>query len=174
MAQPGESDNKDHTHTYYQGRLMDISAGGAQIVIPIAVRHPVADCTGLGQSIARREASPSGVRHPLADPDEADFDFRKGQFIGLRFTPLPYETPLMFNAQIRNILPTADHTALCLGLQIVGLEASAEGRQTLARIAAVVDTYHRINDAAKKRRDINYAPTTGGSGLEVQDLAQQA
>jgi hypothetical protein len=137
---------------------MDISAGGAQIVIPVAVRHPLADCTEPGQSI----------------PDVPDFDFRKGQFIGLRFTPLPYETPLMFNAQIRNILPTADHTALCLGLQSVGLEASAEGRQTLARIAAVVDSYHRINDAAKKRRDINYAPTTGGSGLEVQDLAQQA
>jgi hypothetical protein len=110
-------------HNYSEGRLMDISAGGAQITVP--VRN------------GRAEGTPgSGV-----------FDFHKGQFIGARFTPLPFETPLVFNAQIRNILPTADHSALCLGLQIVGLEASEEGRQILARIASVVEHYYDLNQA---------------------------
>ena len=72
--------------------------------------------------------------------------FRKGQFVGLRFTPLPYETPIMFSAQIRNLLPTADDQAVCLGLQIVGLEASPEGRQTIARIASIVERYYQMNE----------------------------
>lgn len=110
-------------HNYFEGRLMDISAGGAQIVVPV--------------KNGRVETAPGS----------APFDFHKGQFIGVRFTPLPFETPLVFNAQIRNILPTADHAALCLGLQIVGLEASEEGRQILARIATVVERYYDINQA---------------------------
>jgi hypothetical protein len=60
---------------------------------------------------------------------------------------MPYEIPLMFNAQVRNVLPTADHTGLCLGLQIVGLEASEDGRQTLSRLAQVVERYHQINQS---------------------------
>ena len=71
--------------------------------------------------------------------------YRKGQFIGLRFTPLPYETPLVINAQIRTLIPTADESAVCLGLQLVGLEASAEGRETLTRVVHVVEQYHQMN-----------------------------
>jgi hypothetical protein len=107
-------------HQYVQGRLVDLSAGGVQI----AMASP-----------------PSGsVSADLPRPD-----FKKGQYIGIRFTPLPYETPLTVSAQIRNVLPTADGSTLCLGLQLVGLEASLEGRQTLSRIASVVDQYYRMN-----------------------------
>jgi hypothetical protein len=113
----------EKTHTYYEGRLMDISAGGAQVIIPL-----------------KRSTETSGA--PVGE-----VDFRKGQFMGVRFTPMPYEQPLMFNAQIRNVLPTADRTALCIGLQIVGLEASEEGREMLSRLAGVVDHYHKINQA---------------------------
>jgi hypothetical protein len=113
----------DQAHSYFEGRLMDISAGGAQVTVPLKRGIP-------GETGAAAES-----------------DFHKGQFIGLRFTPMPYETPLMFSAQIRNILSTADHTGLCLGLQIVGLEASDEGRQVLSRLAAVVDCYHQINQS---------------------------
>jgi hypothetical protein len=49
--------------------------------------------------------------------------------------------------QVRNVLPTADRTSLCLGLQIVGLEASEEGRQVLGRLAKVVDHYHQVNQS---------------------------
>jgi len=85
-------------------------------------------------------------------------DFKRGQFIGLRFTPMPYEMPLMFDAQIRNILPTADRRGICLGLRIIGLEASPEGRQVLQRLCNVVEHYYQINQCTPKGRDFQ---TTG-------------
>jgi len=134
---------REPMHNYYEGRLMDISAGGAQVIMP--VRN------------GKMESAPgAGV-----------FDFHKGQFIGVRFTPLPFETPLVFNAQIRNILPTADHSALCLGLQIVGLEASEEGRHVLARIASVVERYYDINQAGGRQRDEQVAVQAGQQPFHV-------
>lgn len=120
----------ERTHTYSEGILVDISAGGAQVIV--------------SRRDARSCASPSLEKDngPTGEPD-----FRKGQFLGVRFTPMPYETPLMFNVQVRNVLPTADGTSLCLGLQIVGLEASEEGRQVLSRLAKVVECYHQINQS---------------------------
>jgi len=117
----GKRTPNDKTHAYFEGRLMDISAGGAQIIVPLK-HSPDAQAGTAGEA-----------------------DFHKGQFMGVRFTPMPYETPLMFNAQIRNVLPTADHTNLCIGLQIVGLEASEEGREVLSRLATVVEHYHKVN-----------------------------
>ena len=105
---------------YWQGKLVDISAGGLQVAIDV-------------------ETSP---------------DFRDKQFVGLRFTPLPYEQPLMFNAQIRNIVPSADEKNICLGMQIVGLEASPEGRQMLQRLCGVVERYHQINQSSAKQEDM--------------------
>ena len=111
---------------YWESRLLDISAGGAQLAI-------------------------NSADNP---------DFRKGQFIGLRFTPMPYETPLMFDAQIRSVLPTADGEHICIGLQIVGLEASTEGRQVLSRIVSVVERYHQINQSSIKQQDMEPSPNT--------------
>jgi len=126
--------SKEPAHKYYEGRLTDISAGGAQLIVPLKGR---------------------GVSDPSA-VNEADF--HKGQFVGARFTPMPYETPLMFTAQIRNVLPTADHQSLCLGLQIVGLEASDEGRQVLSRLAAVVDRYYQMNQSHGRQQDADPSP----------------
>jgi len=111
---------------YWQGRLVDISAGGAQVAIDAAQRE----------------------------------EFKIGQFIGLRFTPMPYETPLMFNARIRNILPTADGESMCLGVQIVGLEASFEGRRILQRLCNVVERYYQINQSSVKQQDFQGTPNT--------------
>ncbi len=102
-----------------RGRLMDISAGGAQVVVGAA----------------------------------KELSFSKGQFVGVKFTPTPYDKPLMFTAQIRNVLPTADNHNYCLGLQIVGLEASNEGLVTLKRLCNVVESYHQINKSSIKQQD---------------------
>ena len=59
----------------------------------------------------------------------------------------------MFDAQIRNILPAADGKSICLGLRIVGLEASSEGRQVLQRLCSVVEHYYQINQCSAKQRD---------------------
>ena len=117
----GKSLDDPHSHEYCAGRLMDISAGGMMLALP-------------------KSTLPDANHAPAWD------SFRKGQFIGLRFTPLPHETPIMFNAQIRSLLPTADNQAVCLGLQVVGLEASSEGRQIIGRIASIVEQYHQINE----------------------------
>lgn len=114
---------------YYQGKLVDISAGGAQVMIPY-------------------EGSSSRK------------DFKKGQFIGMRFTPMPYEMPLMLSAQVRNLLPTADGKSTALGLQFVGLEASTEGRRILARLIGVVERYYQANQINIKQQDVFFAPET--------------
>lgn len=119
-----ESQNTRREHTYWQGRLADISAGGAQIVVD-AAEEP---------------------------------HFRKGQFIGLTFTPMPYEKPLKLEAQIRTILPTADGKSICLGVQIVGLEASSEGRQVLQRLCNVVERYYQINQSSAKQQEMRGLP----------------
>ncbi len=73
---------------------------------------------------------------------------KSGQFIGVRFTPMPFERPVMFDGQVRNILPTADGKKVCLGVQIIGLETSSKGRQTLERLCDVVEKYYQMNQSA--------------------------
>jgi c-di-GMP-binding flagellar brake protein YcgR len=110
-----------------QGRLMDISAGGAQVIVP-------------------------------NQNDAGKTNFKKGQFISMRFTPMPYETPLILSAQIRNVLPTADEKNASLGLQIVGLEASPEGRAVLTRLIGIVEKYYQINRSGTKQMDMHPVP----------------
>lgn len=71
-------------------------------------------------------------------------DFRKRQFVKVRFCPLPSEETLELSAQIRDILPTVDGEYICFGLQVVGLEASREGRETLGRLAGVTEFYYEL------------------------------
>jgi len=126
----GHRGSQERAHAYSEGHLMDISAGGAQVIVP-----------------GRDGRSCASTPPEAGEGTGGASDFHKGQFLGARFTPLPYELPLMFNVQVRSVLPTADHTGLCLGLQIVGLEASEEGRQVLNRLAKVVECYHQLNQS---------------------------
>jgi hypothetical protein len=127
----GETDPKhdiaDEMNNCSQGRLMDISAGGAQVIVP-------------------------------NQNDAGKANFKKGQFISMRFTPVPYETPLVLSAQIRNVLPTADEKNASLGLQIVGLEASSEGREILSRLIGIVEKYYQINRSGIKQQDTHPVP----------------
>jgi hypothetical protein len=106
---------------------MDISAGGAQVIVS-------------------------------NQNDAGKANFKKGQFISMRFTPLPYETPLVLSAQIRNVLPTADDQNASLGLQIVGLEASSEGREVLTRLIGIVERYYQINQSGVKQQAVHPVP----------------
>lgn len=131
-------DTAEEMRNCCHGRLIDISAGGAQVVVP--QQNP----GSLGQGADPAAALAAG--------------FKKGQFVGMRFTPLPYETPLMLSAQIRNVLPTADGQNASLGLQIVGLEASPEGREVLTRLIGVVERYYQINQSGVKQQDVQPVP----------------
>lgn len=140
---------KGQTHTRqeqinncFQGRLIDISAGGAQIEVPS--QNEVDSATSEDNKPDNGECGIS---------NDNKINFKKGQFIGLRFTPLPYETPLTLSAQIRNVLPTADGQGSSIGLQIVGLEASPEGHQVLTRLIYVVGRYYQMNQSGAKEPD---------------------
>jgi hypothetical protein len=135
-------DKSERVSNCCQGRLLDISAGGVQIEVPNQ------KVTGF--------SDPSGHEDELdecAESESGRSSFKKGQFVGVRFTPMPYETPLTFSAQIRNVLPTADAQGVSLGLQIVGLEASPEGHQVLTRLIAVVGRYYQMNQSEARHSD---------------------
>ena len=136
----------DQTHNYCQGRLIDISAGGAQVIVPYQNEQD-------SPAAPRRDSKGNVSRSFCA----GELDLRKGQFVGMRFTPMPYEMPVMISAQIRNILPTSDGNGASLGLQIVGLEASPEGREVLARLIGIVENYYQINQSGVRQQDIQPA-----------------
>ena len=142
-SDPKPQDARCEMRDYCQGRLVDLSAGGAQVAID-------AESPFFEESKIESRKMESAVQRP---------DFKKGQFIGLRFTPMPYETPLVLNAQIRNVLPTADAKSICLGLQIVGLEASPEGRQVLTRLVGIVERYYQINQSGAKQQETQGSPS---------------
>ncbi len=96
----------------WQGRLVDISEGGAQIAVDV-------------------------TRSP---------DFMKSHFIRLQFAPIPYGTALMFDAQIRKVMPAADNNSVCLGVQFVGLEANPEGRRSLRWLCNSEERYYEARE----------------------------
>jgi hypothetical protein len=130
LSEGADHSGKFEPQNFFHGRLMDISAGGAQVVI--------------------------------TDQPEVAPDFKKGCFVGVRFTPMPYETPLLFNAQIRNVLPDEEDKSIYLGLQIIGLEASPEGRKVLSRIVGVVERYFKLSDSSAKQQDMQRAAAAHG------------
>ena len=136
----------DQAHNYCQGRLVDISAGGAQVIVPYQNEQD-------SLAVPRRDSNGNISKSFSA----GELDLRKGQFVGMRFTPMPYETPVMISAQIRNILPTSDGNGASLGLQIVGLEASPEGREVLARLIGIVEHYYQVNQSGARQQDIQPA-----------------
>lgn len=136
----------DQTHNYCQGRLIDISAGGAQVIVPFQNEQ-------VSPADPNRDSNGKGSKNFCA----GELDLKKSQFVGMRFTPMPYEMPVMISAQIRNILPTSDGNGASLGLQIVGLEASPEGREVLARLIDIVEKYYQINQSGARQQDIQPA-----------------
>jgi len=73
--------------------------------------------------------------------------FEKGQCLGLECVPLPGETPLRLNAYVRQIFPDAAQEHILLGMQIMGLEASPEGRMVLQRICGILEQYRQMNQS---------------------------
>ena len=70
----------------------------------------------------------------------------KGRLMGLEFRPNPAEPLLEFDAQIKEILPTADSKNVCLGLKFIGLKANPEGRQALQKLYNPEGTYYEAKE----------------------------
>lgn len=92
----------------------------------------------------------------LAEIDKShEKDFRRGQLVGLQFTPLPYEKPLLLEGQIKHIAFDSKSDKLQLGIKFVGLEASSDGREKLTRITKTVTTYSNHSNTAKEKIEQN-------------------
>jgi hypothetical protein len=89
------------------------------------------------------DISAGGVQ--IALPEKYSKEFVHGDYLGIKFTPLPNETPLRLNARVKSVLPTADNRNVCIGLETIGLEASAEGRLVLQRLCNTVEQYRLMN-----------------------------
>ncbi len=109
----GHIDNVNHspTESYWQGKMINLSAGGTQV----AVSSSLADC------------------------------FTPGQLIGMQFTPMFYQKPILVEAQIIHLKPDNETGKLFLGLEFLGLEVSIDGRNILHRLMDVVEEYAKMN-----------------------------
>lgn len=86
------------------------------------------------------DISEGGIQVAINAAEKTSLD--KGQMIGLEFKPDPAEKPLEFDAQIREILPTADGENICLGLQFIGLQDNPEGLKGLQKLCNSDDTFY--------------------------------
>jgi hypothetical protein len=96
---------------YWQGQLLDLSAGGIRVGIGIDKK----DC------------------------------FTIGQVVGLQFTPMCYQKPILAEGHLRYITEDANSRTLYLGIELLGLEVSIEGRAILQRLLDTVEEYQKIN-----------------------------
>jgi hypothetical protein len=107
-----DSTTRVPVESYWQGQLMNLSAGGAQISVPFAL----SDCFG------------------------------PNQLIGMQFTPMFYQKPILVEAQIIHLHPEETENKLCLGLEFLGMEVSIDGRTTLHRLMDIVEEYTKLNN----------------------------
>jgi len=104
---------------YWQGRLVNLSAGGAYVTVESDQR----------------------------------VNFRIRQVLGLQFTPMPHEKPILLEAQVIHLQEDAETGTLNIGAEFLGLEAAGEPRQKLHRLREIVEKYddennHRPADSA--------------------------
>lgn len=105
-----ESTNEP-VENYWQGTLLNLSAGGARFEIEI----------------------------------EHKKNFKAGQILGIQFTPMSYQKPLLLESHVKYTEDQSDKHHFRIGVEFLGLEASPEGRQILDRILGVIDEYDVMN-----------------------------
>jgi len=71
------------------------------------------------------------------------------QQVELRFVPLPQQEPLFLEARYRHTTQIPNSDELMMGFQIVGLEMTEQGRNTLRRIGRITNVYQRQQKIAQ-------------------------
>lgn len=71
--------------------------------------------------------------------------FSIGQLVGVQFTPMSYQKPLLLEGHVRHLDAQPDSQNLLVGVEFLGLEASPEGRDILHRLLDIVDKYEKLN-----------------------------
>ncbi len=77
----------------------------------------------------------------LIPSEKMDF-FTPGQIIGLQFTPMPYEKPILLEGLVRH-LEQADHHCE-IGVEFLGIEAGWKGTEKRNRLLQTVDKYGKL------------------------------
>lgn len=91
-----------------------------------------------------------GGMQVLVDEKYRD-NYRKGQLIGLQFTSMPLERPIIVEAIIRHVGEPVEGS-LNLGIEFIGLEATADGREKLRRIGDTIDNYQQLESSCRSDR----------------------
>lgn len=97
---------------YWQGRLLNLSAGGAQISVDLDLKSY----------------------------------FSRGQLVGVQFTPMSFQRPLLLEAHVKYLMDQLEHNQFLVGVEFLGLEAGPEGREVLHRLIGVINQYEVINE----------------------------
>lgn len=83
------------------------------------------------------------------ESDHRNF-FSIGQYVGVQFTPMSYQKPLLLEGQVRHLKTPPDRDVLLVGIEFLGLEASSEGRDIIHRLLEVIDAYEHLNTTAEE------------------------
>lgn len=94
------------------------------------------------------DISEGGAQVAIDAADVEETTLCKGRLLGMEFRSNPTEPLLVFDAQIREILPTADGMNTCLGLQFEGLEANPDGREGLKKLCSSEAIYYEAKETA--------------------------
>lgn len=79
-------------------------------------------------------------------------NFREGQIVGIRFTPLPYKKTLIVEGRIKHIAGSNDDKdIITLGIEFMGLEANADGRSKIEQIMSAVTVYQEKQNLEDKK-----------------------
>lgn len=106
-----DDSNTNPKELYWQGRLLNLSAGGAQFEIEIEQKE----------------------------------HFKVGQLLGIQFTPMSYQKPLLLESHVKYLKEKPDNLQFNIGVEFLGLEAGPEGREILSRLLEVVAEYEKMN-----------------------------
>lgn len=71
--------------------------------------------------------------------------FKVGQLLGIQFTPMSYQKPLLLESHVKYLKKKPDHLLFNIGVEFLGLEASPEGRELLSRLLDVIAEYQKMN-----------------------------
>ncbi|MFQ5413631.1 MAG: flagellar brake protein [Phycisphaerae bacterium] len=93
------------------------------------------------------DVSAGGLRINVPDADPLELDTT----LQCMFTPRPGDEALIVEATLRHKAP-ASGGRVSLGLQFIGLETTADGRDVLDRLAQVVGHYQRAQKPGRQRR----------------------
>ncbi len=78
-------------------------------------------------------------------PSPATAGLVENEQYNISFIPLPKQSPIQLSVRLRHITAGEDPGRSFVGFQIVGMEMSESGRNTLRRISRILGVYKRMN-----------------------------